>query len=200
MDMGFSDVIALISLIGSAFAFSRTIRHRPEASWVNLNILTNEPNATPPLADENGRAPKRLSMLANDGDGPAFDVRVFGHDCIVRAYAWERLDHAWKIGEQTMMLRVDNDEDDVKLAIWPPEGMDDFPEDAMLCIHWVKSPTRLRRCGYATIPLKNMADKWWEERDWQLRHRLSERFKEWREHRRFHRHPEDAKNAPLPII
>ena len=83
-------------------------------------------------------------MIANDGDGDAFDVRVFGHNCIIRAYAWEKLPNgSWKIGERTMVPRMSNEDgDDVKIAIWPPEGADDMPEDARICIHWTKSPTR----------------------------------------------------------
>lgn len=192
------DVVSVISLIGSAIAFSRTVRHRPEASWVNMNILTKVRNATPPLHDEHGKKPARLSMLTNDGDGPAYDVRIFGHNCVVRSYAWEKLDNGeWKVGERTMIPRIVTDDDDVKMAIWPPDNQDDFPDDAAICIHWIKSPTRLRHCGYTTIPVGELADKWWEEKDWQARHRIAERIREWWAHRKFHRNPEDAEKAPL---
>lgn len=63
-------------------------------------------------------------MIANDGDGDAFDVRVFGHNCIIRAYAWEKLSNSrWKIGERTMVPRISNEDgDDVKIAIWPNDS------------------------------------------------------------------------------
>lgn len=56
------------------------------------------------------------AIIANDGDGDAFDVRVFGHNCIIRAYAWEKLSNGnWKIGERTMVPRISNEDgDDVK--------------------------------------------------------------------------------------
>lgn len=172
MHLNFSDIIAAISLFWTAITFGRTVRHRPEASWMNSYIVTRLRNATPPLTDEHGRLPVRKAMIANDGDGDAFDVRVFGHNCIIRAYAWEKLPNgSWKIGERTMVPRMSNEDgDDVKIAIWLPDGADDMPEDARICIHWTKSPTRLRRCGYEEIPLTSeLADKWWEEKDW--RHR-----------------------------
>ena len=89
MHLNFSDIIAVISLGWTAATFGRTVRHRPEASWMNSYIVTRLPNATPSLTDEHGRLPVRKAMIANDGDGDAFDVRVFGHNCIIRAYAWE---------------------------------------------------------------------------------------------------------------
>ncbi|ETY70983.1 hypothetical protein [Bifidobacterium moukalabense] len=168
---------------------------------MNTRIITDVPDATPSLFDEHGRLPVQKSMLSNDGDGDAFDVRVFGHDCVVRAYAWEkRSDNKWKIGERTMVPRISNDGDDVKLAVWLPEDMDELPTDAAICVHWVKSPTRLRRCGYATIPVSELQDEWWKEKDWRARHRIAERIREWWAHRRFHRNPEDAAKAPIPNI
>ena len=124
MHLDFSDIIAAISLAWTAITFGRTVRHRPEASWMNSYIVTRLPNATPSLTDEHGRLPVRKAMIANDGDGDAFDVRVFGHNCIIRAYAWEKLSNGnWKIGERTMVPRISNEDgDDVKIAIWPPEG------------------------------------------------------------------------------
>lgn len=202
MQIGLSEIIAIISLMGSAIAFARTIRRRPEASWMNTYIVTTVPNATPPIDDGCGRKP-RFAMLTNDGDGDGFDVRVFGHNCIIRAYAWEKLPNgSWKIGERTMVPRISNEDgDDVKIAIWPPDGADDMPEDARICIHWTKSPTRLRRCGYEEIPLTSeLADKWWEEKDWKASHRLAERFRAWSAHRRFHHNPEDARKSPQPTI
>lgn len=158
MHLNFSDIIAAISLGWTAVTFGRTVRHRPEASWMNSYIVTRLRNATPPLTDEHGRLPVRKAMIANDGD-------------------------------------------DVKIAIWPPEGADDMPEDARICIHWTKSPTRLRRCGYEEIPLTSeLADKWWEEKDWKASHRLAERFRAWSAHRRFHHNPEDARKSPQPTI
>lgn len=66
---------------------------------------------------------------------------------------------------------------------------------------WTKSPTRLRRCGYEEIPLTSeLADKWWEEKDWKASHRLAERFRTWCAHRRFHHNPEDARKSPQPTI
>lgn len=156
MQIGLSEIIAIISLMGSAIAFARTIRRRPEASWMNTYIVTTVPNATPPIDDGCGRKP-RFAMLTNDGE-------------------------------------------DVKLAIWPPEGMDELPEDAEICVHWTKSPTRLRHCGYATIPAADMRDDWWNDKDWQTRHRIAERVRGWNAHRRFHRNPEDAIKAPKPDI
>ena len=138
MHLDFSDIIAAISLAWTAITFGGTVRHRPEASWMNSYIVTRLPNATPSLTDEHGRLPVRKAMIANDGDGDAFDVRVFGHNCIIRAYAWEKLSNGnWKIGERTMVPRISNEDgDDVKIAIWPPEGADAIPEDARICIHW----------------------------------------------------------------
>lgn len=203
MHLNFSDIIAAISLFWTAITFGRTVRHRPEASWMNSYIVTRLRNATPPLTDEHGRLPVRKAMIANDGDGDAFDVRVFGHNCIIRAYAWEKPPNgSWKIGERTMVPRMSNEDgDDVKIAIWLPDGADDMPEDARICIHWTKSPTRLRRCGYEEIPLTSeLADKWWEEKDWKASHRLAERFRTWCAHRRFHHNPEDARKSPQPTI
>ena len=101
-----------------------------------------------------------------------------------------------------MVPRMSNEDgDDVKIAIWLPDGADDMPEDARICIHWTKSPTRLRRCGYEEIPLTSeLADKWWEEKDWKASHRLAERFRTWCAHRRFHHNPEDARKSPQPTI
>lgn len=200
MQIGLSEIIAIISLMGSAIAFARTIRRRPEASWMNTYIVTTVPNATPPIDDGCGRKP-RFAMLTNDGDGDGFDVRIFGHNCIIRAYEWEKLGgKQWRIGERTLIPRISNDGEDVKLAIWPPEGMDELPEDAEICVHWTKSPTRLRHCGYATIPAADMRDDWWNDKDWQTRHRIAERVRGWNAHRRFHRNPEDAIKAPKPDI
>lgn len=91
---------------------------------MNSYIVTRLRNATPPLTDEHGRLPVRKAMIANDGDGDAFDVRVFGHNCIIRAYAWEKLPNgSWKIGERTMVPRISNEDgDDVKIAIWRPKA------------------------------------------------------------------------------
>lgn len=44
MQIGLSEIIAIISLMGSAIAFARTIRRRPEASWMNTYIVTTVPN------------------------------------------------------------------------------------------------------------------------------------------------------------
>lgn len=138
MHLNFSDIIAAISLFWTAITFGRTVRHRPEASWMNSYIV-------PRMSNEDG--------------------------------------------------------DDVKIAIWLPDGADDMPEDARICIHWTKSPTRLRRCGYEEIPLTSeLADKWWEEKDWKASHRLAERFRTWCAHRRFHHNPEDARKSPQPTI
>ena len=110
---------------------------------MNAYIVTRLPNATPPLTDEHGRLPVRKAMIANDGDGDAFDVRVFGHNCIIRAYAWEKLSNgSWKIGERTMVPRISNEDgDDVKIAIWPPEGADDMPADTKKYHSRRNSPT-----------------------------------------------------------
>lgn len=135
-----SVIIAAISLLVSFAALVRTWRHEPEASWMHTSIVSDLPGIVPSLSDERGRMPVRMGMLSNDGDGDAFDVRVFGHDCIVRAYAWEKLkDGRWKIGERTMIPRVETANDDVKIAIWPPEGTDELPSDAAICIHWTKN-------------------------------------------------------------
>ena len=116
MQIGLSEIIAIISLMGSAIAFARTIRRRPEASWMNTYIVTTVPNATPPIDDGCGRKP-RFAMLTNDGDGDGFDVRIFGHNCIIRAYEWEKLSgKQWRIGERTLIPRISNDGEDVKLA------------------------------------------------------------------------------------
>lgn len=195
-----SVIIAAISLLVSFAALVRTWRHEPEASWMHTSIVSDLPGIVPSLSGERGRMPVRMGMLSNDGDGDAFDVRVFGHDCIVRAYAWEKLkDGRWKIGERTMIPRVETANDDVKIAIWPPEGTDELPSDAAICIHWTKTPTRLRRCGYLTIPIAEMKDAWWEDKDWKVCHRIAGRIRERHAHRKFHRNPEDARNAPDPM-
>lgn len=49
MHLDFSDIIAAISLAWTAITFGRTVRHRPEASWMNSYIVTRLPNATPSL-------------------------------------------------------------------------------------------------------------------------------------------------------
>ena len=49
MHLNFSDIIAVISLFWTAATFGRTVRHRPEASWMNSYIVTRLPNATPSL-------------------------------------------------------------------------------------------------------------------------------------------------------
>lgn len=95
--------------------------------------------------------------------------------------------------------RVETANDDVKIAIWPPEGTDELPSDAAICIHWTKTPTRLRRCGYLTIPIAEMKDAWWEDKDWKVCHRIAGRIRERHAHRKFHRNPEDARNAPDPM-
>lgn len=97
MQIGLSEIIAIISLMESAIAFARTIRRRPEASWMNTYIVTTVPNATPPIDDGCGR-------------------------------------------------------------------------------------------------------NWWNDKDWQTRHRIAERVRGWNAHRRFHRNPEDAIKAPKPDI
>lgn len=37
MHLNFSDIIAAISLVWTAVTFGRTVRHRPEASWMNVH-------------------------------------------------------------------------------------------------------------------------------------------------------------------
>lgn len=73
MHLNFSDIIAAISLVWTAVTFGRTVRHRPEASWMNAYIVTRLPNATPPLTDEHGRPKARMTcprMPGSASTGP----------------------------------------------------------------------------------------------------------------------------------
>ena len=72
MHLNFSDIIAAISLFWTAITFGRTVRHRPEASWMNSYIVTRLRNATPPLTDEHGR--RLRAPLAAWWRPPAFVV------------------------------------------------------------------------------------------------------------------------------
>ncbi|MDF7663310.1 hypothetical protein PT282_01255 [Bifidobacterium sp. ESL0763] len=135
-------------------------------------------------------------QLTNDGDGDAFDVRAFGHNCIVYEAEWEkRPDGRWTNKEVTMYPAMPSNGETANLIILPPEGHDEIPCDAEVCIHWKRSPTRLRRCGYTHTPIAGDED-WWNDKDWQIRHRVAERLKLVVEHRRFHHNPKDAETTP----
>lgn len=192
-------VISILSFLLALISLVRTIRRQAEASWAFIRVDADkleQDKLMPPLKTLSGNKAMRVMFAMNDGDGDAFDVRAFGHNCIVHMMKWEELPDGgqWKNEEITMWPMVKTG-DTVNLIVRPLDGDDEIPDDAEVCVHWTKTPTRLRKCGYEHIPVSGDED-WWDDKDWQVHHRIAERWKLWLAHRRFHRHPQDAMTTP----
>ncbi|MDF7640285.1 hypothetical protein PT279_01555 [Bifidobacterium sp. ESL0784] len=188
-------IMSILSFLLAVISLIRTIRQRPEASWsirrTKMEQLVSA-GQMPTLEQLHVSKGSRYAEIDNDGDGDAFAVRVFGHNCNVYIMDWKRdEDGKWVRSGVNMVPVVRTGGSTMKLIICPQNEAATIPDDAEICIHWRKSPTRLRRCGYDHAPVEGRSH-WWNEKDWQIHHRVTERIKLWIAHRQFHQNPKDA--------
>lgn len=157
-----SVVIAVLAFLVSLATYRRAWRWRSEAEPAFVQVQGDM--LLFPEFKRAGVDPVFIGWLANCGDGRAFNVKAIGINCDVEVWDCRQVGET-VLGEQTKwimnntgrIVELTNETMRFWVTITPPrDSSRDIEPDLTkleLGVHWISSPTRLRRCRYRQFPL-----------------------------------------------
>ncbi len=175
------NIISVISLVISILVAIRAWRWKNEADWFLTYFPENQPVKWQALDFIDKQPPTHVVELSNIGDGTAYDVRVFGIHCRTALLNIE----GKTIVHREELPRIGT-EQAAYVAIWPELGEQISEKSSAICIHWVHSPTRLRRCGVDITPI-TQANEEWKCGEWTRRARFGKKLRSYSTWLKFHR-------------
>lgn len=188
-----SAVIALVALAVSLATFARGWRWRAEASPVFIRVDGDK--SLLPDFSKAGFDPVTCGFLANCGDGRAFNVKLIGVNCDAELWDCRQIGETvlgrqteWVMTRAGRLPELTSREWRYFVTIAPPSHPVHDLTKVELGVHWVSSPTRLRRCRYTQCPI-------WDIEPWKCG--PLERLRRWHRDRKGHRrfHELDRKRA-----
>ena len=192
-----SVVIAVLAFLVSLATYRRAWRWRSEAEPAFVQVQGDM--LLFPEFKRAGVDPVFIGWLANCGDGRAFNVKAIGINCDAEVWDCRQIGET-VLGEQTKwimtntgrIVELTNETMRFWVTITPPRDPSrDIEPDLTkleLGVHWVSSPTRLRRCRYRQFPILGV-EPW--------KYGPLERLRRWHRDRKGHRrfHELDRKRA-----
>ncbi len=167
--------VSAVSLAMSMWGIYMVHRNRPHASFAVTSL--DKPVGSDFL---NELQPALTGTLHSDGDGRGYDLHMMGVHCVIRIH-----------GEGFASSRpviVGATPQSLAFDVWPLGGIGKLDNSAYMVLHWVRSPTRLRRCAAQRIDFIRS-----RQEPIRKHYRLSawaSRYLHWRAHRLYHRAPD----------
>ncbi len=185
-----SVVIALMAFTVSLLTYRRAWRWRAEAEPTFVHVQGDR--LLCPDFSKAGINPVIVGWLTNCGDGRAFNVKAIGIDCEAEIWDCRQIGETvlgkqteWVMTNTGRITELTNENMRFWVTITPPRNpRRDYEPDLTkigLGVHWVSSPTRLRRCRYRHLPF-------WGIEPWKCGPfgYLKRRYRDIRGHRKFH--------------
>ena len=185
-----SVVIAVLACLVSLATYRRAWRWRSEAEPAFVQVQGDM--FLFPEFKRAGVDPVFIGWLANCGDGRAFNVKAIGINCDAEVWDCRQIGETvlgkqteWVMTNTGRITELTNENMRFWVTITPPRNpRRDYEPDLTkigLGVHWVSSPTRLRRCRYRHLPF-------WGIEPWKCGPfgYLKRRYRDIRGHRKFH--------------
>lgn len=189
--------IAFLALLVSLATFVRGWRWRAEADPVFVQVQGD--GLLFPDFSKAGINPVFMGFLANCGDGRAFNVKITSFNCEAELWDCRQIGDTilgkqteWIMTNAGRLTELTNEDRRFFVTITPPADPTCNPTADMtkleLGVHWVSSPTRMRRCRYKQFPILGVEP-------WKCG--PLERLRRWHRDRKGHRrfHELDRKRA-----